>query len=116
MLVARVAVTRPGVGRFLSDVTSPASPLDSLVQYGPLGLMVLGFITGWIVPGPMARRLEAENARLTRLIEDKLLPMTETYGSTLQRTAEANDATATAMVRLTDTMERLLRQTRPGTD
>lgn len=51
--------------------------LTGYLAYGPLGLMVLGFLTGQIVPGRTAKRAEDENDRLRRLIEDRVLPLVQ---------------------------------------
>lgn len=52
-------------------------PLSAFATYGPLGLMVVGFLSGAIVPGTMYRKAEAENERLRKLIEDRVLPLVE---------------------------------------
>lgn len=80
------AITAPLVvaGALASDVLAETvDPLVSLTQYGPLGLMVLGFITGWIVPGPTAKAQAAEIVRLQGLFEDEVLPMAKTYAETM---------------------------------
>lgn len=69
------------------------------LQYGVLGLVVVGFATGWIVPGPQAKALAAENTRLSALIENKLLPMIETSSAALERAA-------IAMEKCTDALDR----------
>ena len=74
---------------------------EPFLQYGVLGLVVVGFITGWIVPGYQAKQLLAENARLTRLIEDKVLPMAETNAVTLDRAATALERAAEAIATAT---------------
>jgi len=58
-------------------------PFTQLTTYGPLGLMVLGFLTGWIVPGPQAKQQTAEIARLQALFEHEVLPMAKTYAETI---------------------------------
>lgn len=73
------------LSRVASEAPTPANPVEYLLQYGPLGLVVIGFLTGWIVPGYHAKSLEAENRRLTALFEGKMLPMIETYAATLDR-------------------------------
>ena len=64
-----------------------------------LGLVVLGFATGWIVPGPQAKALTTENARLSALIENKLLPMSEQYAATMEKAASALEKSAEALDR-----------------
>lgn len=76
MLLAAVVVSR-----WLS--AADPDPLASLTQYGPLGLMVLGFLTGWIVPGPTAKAQAAEITRLQTLFEHEVLPMAKTYAETM---------------------------------
>jgi hypothetical protein len=49
--------------------------ISGYLSYGPLGLMVIGFLTGQLVPGRTHKRTEDENERLRHLIEDKLLPL-----------------------------------------
>lgn len=68
----------------LAEVASqPQDPYSLLLGFGPLGLMVLGFITGWIVPGPQLKKSEAEVARLQRLFDEQVFPMVQTYASTM---------------------------------
>lgn len=74
-------------------------PLGPLLQYGVLGLVVVAFITGWIVPGPQAKALAAENLRLSQLIEGKLFPMFEQYAKTMERAAAALEKASDAMDR-----------------
>jgi cytochrome b len=81
------------------DPSGSSLPLGSLLQYGVLGLVVVGFITGWIVPGPQAKALAAENARLSALIEGRLFPMLEQHASTMERAAIALENSAAAMNR-----------------
>ena len=67
----------------LVESASQVDPWLSLTQYGPLGLMVLGFVTGWIVPGPQAKAQALEIARLQALFEDQVLPMASEYARTM---------------------------------
>lgn len=53
----------------------------AFVQYGVLGLVVLGFIAGWIWPKPSVDRLLRDNARLenqvdelTRIYQSEVIP------------------------------------------
>lgn len=69
------------------------------LQYGVLGLVVIGFATGWIVPGPQAKALAAENARLSAMIEGKLFPMIEQHAATMEKAAAALERSAEAMDR-----------------
>lgn len=85
----------------LTEAATSVDPIAPFLQYGVLGLVVVGFATGWIVPGPQAKALAAENARLSALIEGKLLPMTETYAAALERAAIAMEKTTEALDRRT---------------
>lgn len=82
-----VAETAPSAGQFL----------DGWLQYGVLGLLVVAFILGWIVPGWYAKQLVEENKRLSVLIEEKVLPMTATYGLTMDRASSALERAADAL-------------------
>lgn len=84
----------------LVDAAGTAEPIASLLQYGVLGLVVVGFITGWIVPGPTAKALAVENARLSALIEGKLFPMLEQYAANQEKSASALERSAEAMDRV----------------
>lgn len=66
-----------------------------LLVYGPLGIMVAGFMFGYIVPGPTHKRIVEENDRLRNLIDEKVWPT-------------INDATA-AMKDSTDVVREALR-------
>lgn len=66
-----------------------------LLVYGPLGIMVAGFMFGYIVPGPTHKRVVDENDRLRLLIDEKVWPT-------------INDATA-AMRDSTDTVREVVR-------
>lgn len=89
-------------------------PVGPLLQYGVLGLVVVGFITGWIVPGTQAKALAAENLRLSQLIEGKLFPMFEQYATTMDRAATALEKSAEAMNRQADAeRDRVLYEQRP---
>lgn len=94
-----IAVCSP----FLISAAPPAAevntsdPLTNLIQYGVLGMVVLGFITGWIVPGPQAKQLIEENKRLNALIESRFLPMSEQYAATLERSAIVMDKATDAL-------------------
>lgn len=76
---------------------APTNPVDSFLQYGVLGLVVIGFATEWIVPGPQAKKLYAENQRLQAIIVEQVIPVTSTYAATMQRTNEALEKVGKAM-------------------
>jgi len=46
-------------------------PLNILLSYGPLGLIVLAFIMGWIHPGTTVRRLEKQIEEKDAVIKSK---------------------------------------------
>lgn len=73
---------------FMSNVVSAAGeeavPPDGLTgalvqytSYGVLGLTVVGFLTGKLVPGWLYKKSEEENERLRKLIDDKVYPLIE---------------------------------------
>lgn len=64
-------------------------PITTLLQYGPLGIIVIGFVTGWIAPGPQVKQLLAENARLNLLITGTLLPLIEKVALVMDQSTAA---------------------------
>lgn len=80
----------------VTETTAATNPADVFLQYGVLGLIVIGFLTGQIVPGIQAKQLLADNQRLTALVEGKLFPMMESTNSTMERTAGAMEKATTA--------------------
>lgn len=86
----------------LAEVASVTDPLTPLLQYGVLGLVVVGFMTRWIVTGAEAKALAAENARLTGVIENEIFPMLKQYGGVLEKAADALERAADAMNRQAD--------------
>lgn len=83
----------------MGEAVATTDPVSNFLQYGVLGLVVIGFATGWIVPGPQAKALAAENTRLSGLIEGKLFPMFEQYAGTMERAAMALEKSADALDR-----------------
>jgi hypothetical protein len=79
--------------------TTPSDPVSMFAQYGPLGLMVLGFLTGWIVPGPVAKQKDVEIGRLQALFENEVLPMAKTYAETMAETSRVLDRTLSELAR-----------------
>lgn len=73
-----------------------------LLTYGPLGVMVVGFMFGYIIPGPTHKRVVDENDRLRTLIDDKVWPT-------------INDATS-ALRESTDTVRETVRLLPPRDD
>lgn len=88
-----------------ADSSAGGSPVESFLQYGVLGLVVVGFLTEWIVPGSTAKKLAAENQRLQQLIEDKVLPVTATYSSTLERSSAALEKAGQAIEAVTTRLD-----------
>lgn len=80
-----------------ADAAATIDPIANLIQYGVLGIVVIGFITGWIVPGPTAKQLIAENKRLNDMIEAKLLPLIEKSAAALERSAITMDKATSAL-------------------
>lgn len=74
-----------------------ATDVGQFLQYGVLGLVVVGFITGWIVPGYQAKNMAAENARLLGLFENKLFPLIESSAEALGRASVAMEKSADAL-------------------
>ena len=107
-VIANVATTLY-VGYGALDQADPASSsgsIETFLQYGVLGLVVVGFLTGWIVPGPQAKQLLAENQRLTALLEEKVIPLSSTYSATMERSNAALEKAASAMEAMIDHMDR----------
>lgn len=68
-----------------------------LLVYGPLGIMVAGFMFGQIVPGPTHKRVVDENNRLRALIDDKVWPtINDATAAVRDGTAAVVESTATA--------------------
>lgn len=83
--------------RAIAEAATAATDIGSFLQYGVLGLVVVGFITGWIAPGYQAKALAAENARLLALFENKLFPLIESSADALGRSAVAMEKSADAL-------------------
>lgn len=89
------------IGRLAAD-----DPFSQLTTYGPLGLTVLGFLTGWIVPGPQARQQAAEIARLQGLFEDEVLPMAKTYAETIAEVTNVLERVLPVLEKAIDALRR----------
>lgn len=101
LLGALLIADRPAVVVLAGE----AGSLDlgtGLLTYGPLGIMVAGFMFGYIIPGPTHKRVVEENDRLRALIDEKVWPT-------------INDATA-AMKESTDTVREVVRLLPPPVD
>lgn len=66
-------------------------PVDVFAQYGILGALVIGFLTGWISPGYLLKREQEETARLRALIEDRVIPAVEESSAALKASGESVD-------------------------
>ena len=104
-------VVNPNLMR-LGEAATSTDPISNFLQYGVLGLVVIGFATGWIVPGPQAKALAAENTRLSGIIDNKVFPMLEQYAGTMEKAASALEKAAEAMDRQAERDRRLAQQTR----
>lgn len=89
----------------MSWLAADGFPLDVFAQYGVLGALVLGFVTGWIAPGYQLKREQEENQRLRVLIEDRVIPAVEQSSSAMQKASEALDRSLDV---LTDNQRRVL--------
>ncbi len=71
-------VLAAGVGLTTAAAASTGAPVldlgTGLLTYGPLGIMVAGFMFGQLIPGPTHKRVVAENDRLRTLIDEKVWP------------------------------------------
>lgn len=98
MMLAGTLVALGVRGEVVAGVIVQAAELDlgsGLLTYGPLGILVAGFMFGQVVPGPTHNRVVAENDRLRGLIDEKVWPT-------------INDATS-AMKESTDTIREVVR-------
>jgi hypothetical protein len=77
-------------------------PASALLTYGPLGVMVVLFIFGWIVPKSTVRQKDEEIARLQRLFTDEVIPMVKTYTETMTRVTENLEQSTKALQVLAD--------------
>lgn len=77
VVVAQVAQD-PGVG--------------NLVQYGVLGLLVIGFITGWVVPGRVALYHQERADRAEAVMRDQVIPLLARAAAIIERAEATPDA------------------------
>ncbi len=89
-------------------MTGSADPTGGLLSYGVLGIIVVAFVTGLLVPGYLYKRLDAENERLRKLVEERVFPALEAG------TAATREATEVLreVLRLLPMLEQLPRQRR----
>lgn len=57
---------------------------DRLIQFGVLGIMVVLFLTGWIVTGSQYKRVLAENEAMKQLLVTDVIPLLEKTGKRLE--------------------------------
>lgn len=79
-------------GTLVTSATADAvstDPVTTLLQYGPLGIIVIGFATGWVAPGTQVKQLLAENTRLNLLITGTLLPLMEKVTLVMEQSTSA---------------------------
>ncbi len=90
----------------LAALSQTSDPTGGLLSYGVLGIVVVAFITGLLVPGYLYRRLDAENERLRKLVEERVFPALEAG------TAATREATEVLreVLRLLPILEQLPRQ------
>lgn len=86
------------------------TPLDLLLAYGPLGVIVVLFIIGWIVPRRTVDQKDAEILRLQRLFEDEVMPMAKTYAETMQHTTGVMEQASRALTIQAALEERMRQQ------
>jgi len=72
-------------------------PVDVFAQYGILGALVIGFLTGWISPGYLLKREQTENDRLRKLIEERVIPAVEDSSKALKASGESVDKALTVL-------------------
>jgi hypothetical protein len=96
-IAARLTATPPA--QRLIEAAGATDPVAGYLQYGVLGLVVVGFMTGWIAPGPQVKALAAENTRLSGIIEGQLFPILTQYAGTMEKAAMALEKAAEAMDR-----------------
>lgn len=65
-----------------------AGSLIQYTSYGVLGLTVVGFLTGKLVPGWLYKRSEDENKRLRDLIDNKVYPLIESNTRVTEKAVE----------------------------
>lgn len=74
MLAFLVALVEP--------LPNTSNPISALLTYGPLGLFILGVLTGQIVPGWVHKRLQQQHDALRESVDKQLAP-------TLDKAAQA---------------------------
>lgn len=71
-------------------LTAEAAPAgtERLLNFGALGVIVLLFITGWIVTGSQYRKLERRNEELQKYATEQVVPLLERCTRALENNTE----------------------------
>jgi hypothetical protein len=76
------------VGTVVAQATGVPTDVAAWLQYGVIGLVVLGFLTGKVRRGADYDQVQAENARLRAVMEDRVLPALIRSNEVLGRAAD----------------------------
>lgn len=87
-LLALAARLTPDSGAMVL-ATASTDPTTGWLAYGPMGLFIIAFMTGYAVPKPTHDRVVAENLRLRTMVDDMVWPAIQ------DSTAATREATAT---------------------
>lgn len=104
-LIPHVVVASQQLQR-VAEATGGTDPIAGFLQYGVLGLVVVGFATGWLVSGSQMKAVQTENLRLQGVIEERLYPMIEKHAVTMDRVVSALDKTNEALERNNKLLDR----------
>jgi len=91
-----------GVALGAAALVGTNDPVTILLAYGPLGVMAILFIFGWIVPKKTVDQKDLEIARLQTLFTDEVIPMVKTYTETMTRVTENLEQSTQALRTLAD--------------
>ncbi len=86
----------------LLQQTTGVDPTGGLLSYGVLGLLVVAFLVGQIVPGYLYKRVEAENDRLRQLVDDKVYPTIEASTNVTQEAQKTMREVIRALAEMED--------------
>lgn len=82
-------------------MTDPSSILGPLLNYGVVGLFLVGMLLGQVIPGWLYRQMRAERdqaraetAELRIRMDEKVVPMMQETGQVLREAIRALDARA----------------------
>jgi len=65
-----------------------ASETDRLLNFGVLGIVVILFITGWIVTGTQYKRLDQKHEELQQVFHETVIPLLERTTHALENNTE----------------------------